>query len=191
MRKKAQMRRTSGIHAMTLQMYPHPEKSVMTLQMFPLPEEPATTLQICHLQGNTLGNQVKGKAQVCNVFWVTYFGFHLKHPITQLSVIVIWLSCKETAHFVKWKTGSLSSSGAKKTQKRHDSDSDQSPPRKKTLEKGASDSDQSPPRMRPRKSRGSDSDQSPPRRRPRRGKESDEDLSPPRRPGQNHVSIWN
>ncbi|TNM84875.1 hypothetical protein fugu_009053 [Takifugu bimaculatus] len=78
-------------------------------------------------------------------------------------------------------------SGAKRTQKRHDSDSDQSPPRKKTHEKRASDSDQSPPRIRPRTSRGSDSDQSPPRRRPcRGGKESDEDLSPPRRPSQKH-----
>lgn len=87
---------------------------------------------------------------------------------------------------------SLCSSGAKRTQKRHDSDSDQSPPRKKTHEKRASDSDQSPPRMRPRTSRGSDSDQSPPRRRPcRGGKESDEDLSPPRRPSQKHVSWWN
>ncbi|CAG00506.1 unnamed protein product [Tetraodon nigroviridis] len=77
-------------------------------------------------------------------------------------------------------------SGAKRVQRRHDSDSDQSPPRKKTEER-ASDSDQSPPRKGPRTSRGSDSDQSPPRRQPRKGKESDEDLSPPRRPGQKHM----
>ncbi|KAM3601983.1 uncharacterized protein V6R79_022271 [Siganus canaliculatus] len=71
---------------------------------------------------------------------------------------------------------------SKRTQNRHDSDSDQSPPRKKTLQREASDSDQSPPRMRSKTRRGSDSDQSPPRRRGR--KDSDEDLSPPRRPGQ-------
>ncbi|XP_029304928.1 LOW QUALITY PROTEIN: BUD13 homolog [Cottoperca gobio] len=56
---------------------------------------------------------------------------------------------------------------AKRAQNRHDSDSDQSPPRRNSKTK-----------------RGSDSDQSPPRRRPRGGKDSDEDLSPPRRPGQ-------
>ncbi|XP_072230660.1 BUD13 homolog [Leuresthes tenuis] len=70
-----------------------------------------------------------------------------------------------------------------KAQKRHDSDSDQSPPRKKPLKREASDSDQSPPRRRSRTKRGSDSDQSPPRRRLGAGKDSDGDLSPPRRPG--------
>ncbi|XP_041656529.1 BUD13 homolog [Cheilinus undulatus] len=72
---------------------------------------------------------------------------------------------------------------SKKAQKRHDSDSDQSPPRKRPLKGEASDSDQSPPR-RATKTRGSDSDQSPPRRRPQSGKDSDGDLSPPHRPGQ-------
>uniref|UniRef100_A0A1A7YF12 BUD13 homolog n=1 Tax=Iconisemion striatum TaxID=60296 RepID=A0A1A7YF12_9TELE len=76
-----------------------------------------------------------------------------------------------------------SSPQAKRTQKRHDSDSDQSPPRKKAPKKQASDSDQSPPRRPLKKSQGSDSDQSPPRRRPRSGKDSDGDLSPPRRAG--------
>ena len=74
-----------------------------------------------------------------------------------------------------------------KQRRRHDSESDQSPPRKRGK---ASDSDQSPPRKRgqasesdqspPRKRRQvSDSDQSPPRRRPA----SDSDLSPPRKRG--------
>ncbi|XP_037543333.1 BUD13 homolog [Nematolebias whitei] len=72
---------------------------------------------------------------------------------------------------------------AKRTTKRHDSDSDQSPPRKKTVMREASDSDQSPPRRSSKIRQDSDSDQSPPRRRPRSGKDSDGDLSPPRRPG--------
>ncbi|KAK2828632.1 hypothetical protein Q5P01_019666 [Channa striata] len=46
-----------------------------------------------------------------------------------------------------------------------------------------SDSDQSPPRRRSKKTRGSESDQSPPRRRPQGGEDVDEDLSPPRRHG--------
>uniref|UniRef100_A0A3B3ZNM6 BUD13 homolog n=1 Tax=Periophthalmus magnuspinnatus TaxID=409849 RepID=A0A3B3ZNM6_9GOBI len=87
--------------------------------------------------------------------------------------------------------------------KRHDSDSDQSPPRKKTVRREASDSDQSPPRhpsrvrqhsdsdqspprRRSRARQHSDSDQSPPRKRPQSRRSSDEDLSPPRRPGQSH-----
>ncbi|CAJ1063962.1 BUD13 homolog [Xyrichtys novacula] len=73
---------------------------------------------------------------------------------------------------------------SKKTQKRHDSDSDQSPPRKKPVKGGASDSDQSPPRRHTKTRGGSDSDQSPPRRRQQSGKDSDGDLSPPRRLGQ-------
>ncbi|KAJ0062038.1 hypothetical protein NL108_015261 [Boleophthalmus pectinirostris] len=70
--------------------------------------------------------------------------------------------------------------------KRHDSDSDQSPPRKKPVMREASDSDQSPPRRRSRARQDSDSDQSPPRKRPQSRRSSDEDLSPPRRPGQSH-----
>ncbi|XP_076025254.1 BUD13 homolog [Genypterus blacodes] len=65
-----------------------------------------------------------------------------------------------------------------KNPKRHDSDSDQSPPRKR---RGAADSGKSPQR---KTNRNSDCDQSPPRRRPQGGKASDEDLSPPRRQGQ-------
>ena len=77
--------------------------------------------------------------------------------------------------------------------KRHDSDSDPSPPRKRH----DSDSDQSPPRKRhdsdadqspPRKRHDSDSDQSPPRKKydsdaspPRKHQKSDSDASPPRR----------
>lgn len=83
-------------------------------------------------------------------------------------------------------SGKLEKIKGKKTQKRHDSDSDQSPPRKKSMKREASDSDQSPPRQRPRARPDSGSDQSPPRRRPRNRKNSDEDLSPPRRPGQSH-----
>ncbi|XP_015251704.1 PREDICTED: BUD13 homolog [Cyprinodon variegatus] len=67
------------------------------------------------------------------------------------------------------------------TKNRHDSDSDQSPPRKKTANREASDSDQSPPRRRQKLRQDSDSDQSPPRRPPRGGRDSDGDLSPPRR----------
>lgn len=77
---------------------------------------------------------------------------------------------------------------AKKAQNRHDSDSDQSPPRKKPLKEEGLDSDQSPPRKHSKTRRGSGSDQSPPRRRPHSGKDSDGDLSPPRRPGQSEVS---
>uniref|UniRef100_A0A1A8PRZ9 BUD13 homolog n=1 Tax=Nothobranchius rachovii TaxID=451742 RepID=A0A1A8PRZ9_9TELE len=76
-----------------------------------------------------------------------------------------------------------SSPQADRSQKRHDSDSDQSPPRKKPQKKKPSDSDQSPPRRRSKFSQSPDSDQSPPRRRPRTGKDSDGDLSPPRRAG--------
>ncbi|XP_029375455.1 BUD13 homolog [Echeneis naucrates] len=71
-----------------------------------------------------------------------------------------------------------------RSQNRHDSDSDQSPPRKKPPKREASDSDQTPPRRPSKTRRGSDSDQSPPRKRPQSGKDSDQDLSPPRRPGQ-------
>nr|XP_020454188.1 BUD13 homolog [Monopterus albus] len=72
---------------------------------------------------------------------------------------------------------------AKSDRNRHDSDSDQSPPRKKALKGDASESDRSPPRHS--KIRQSfDSDQSPPRRRPQSGKYSDGDLSPSHRPGQ-------
>ena len=81
---------------------------------------------------------------------------------------------------------------SKSIQKRHDSDSDVSPPRKRH----DSDSDASPPRRRtqdldaspPRKRNDSDSDASPPRRRhdsdaspPRKRDNSDSDASPPRR----------
>ncbi|XP_060910852.1 BUD13 homolog [Labrus mixtus] len=75
---------------------------------------------------------------------------------------------------------------SKKATKRHDSDSDQSPPRKRPLKGQASDSDQSPPRRRTKTRAGSDSDQSPPRRRPQSAKDSDGDLSPPRQPVQSH-----
>merc|ERR1712071_516297 len=68
---------------------------------------------------------------------------------------------------------------SKSIQKRHDSDSDVSPPRKRTQ-----DLDASPPRKR----NDSDSDASPPRRRhdsdaspPRKRDNSDSDASPPRR----------
>jgi len=71
-----------------------------------------------------------------------------------------------------------SNSDASPPRRRHDSDSDASPPRKHQK----SDSDASPPRRR------HDSDASPPRRRcdsdaspPRRRKESDSDASPPRK----------
>uniref|UniRef100_H3CX92 BUD13 homolog n=1 Tax=Tetraodon nigroviridis TaxID=99883 RepID=H3CX92_TETNG len=107
------------------------------------------------------------------------FCFSPKRPVIQIMLAREWPTLSNK------KPDLLSSSGAKRVQRRHDSDSDQSPPRKKTEER-ASDSDQSPPRKGPRTSRGSDSDQSPPRRQPRKGKESDEDLSPPRRPGQKH-----
>lgn len=114
--------------------------------------------------------------------------FHLNNPSYKYWLPFFDSLARKKPTLSNKKLNSLSSSGAERVQKRHDSDSDQSPPRHKT-EKRASDSDQSPPRRGPRTSRDSDSDQSPPRRRPRRGKESDEDLSPPRRPGQKHVSM--
>lgn len=85
---------------------------------------------------------------------------------------------RHSGKFVKLK--------GRKAQKRHDSDSDQSPPRKKSTKREASDSDQSPPRRGSRARPDSESDQSPPRKRPQNRKSSDEDLSPPRRPGQSH-----
>lgn len=84
-----------------------------------------------------------------------------------------------------------------RAKKRHDSDSDASPPRNAKRKRHDSDSDASPPRRRhdsdsdlspPRptkqtdgdKARGSDSDNSPPRRKPVKGGR-DSDNSPPRR----------
>lgn len=56
-------------HAMTLQTYPHPEKSAMTLQMFPLLGKPVMTLRIYHLQDNTWKNQVNSKSKFCSVMF--------------------------------------------------------------------------------------------------------------------------
>uniref|UniRef100_A0A8C6WE79 BUD13 homolog n=1 Tax=Neogobius melanostomus TaxID=47308 RepID=A0A8C6WE79_9GOBI len=91
-------------------------------------------------------------------------------------------------HSGKKFTKYIRSSPGKKTQKRHDTDLDQSPPRKKSTKRQASDSDQSPPRWRSKARPDSESDQSPPRKRPQNRKSADEDLSPPRRLGQSHVS---
>ncbi|XP_078656466.1 uncharacterized protein LOC144902766 isoform X2 [Branchiostoma floridae x Branchiostoma belcheri] len=73
-------------------------------------------------------------------------------------------------------------SPSQSTRRRHDSDSDQSPPRR---QRHGSDSDQSPPRKGRQQS---DSDQSPPRRKrhdsdqsPPRRKRHDSDQSPPRK----------
>ena len=67
------------------------------------------------------------------------------------------------------------------TQRRHDSDSDQSPPRKPAQGRHDSDSDQSPPRKSARGRHDSDSDQSPPRKPAQGRHDSDSDQSPPRK----------